>query len=166
MTTNLYDIAADLQAIHNAIIEMDGEIVPDLEASLDRLNLELSNKVHGIGKWMRNLEGNETALQTEIDRLEKRKKSITNLESRLKEYVRLCMEKSGKRKLEFPLFTAAIQANPPSVEITDEQKLPAKYVKVEQVTKIDKQGVLDGLKAGEEIEGARLVTDKNHLRIR
>lgn len=166
MSTSLYDLSADLQAIHNAIIEMDGELTPDLEASLDRLNLELSNKVHGIGKWMRNIEGNETVLQAEIDRLEKRKKAIVNLESRLKEYVKMCMEKAEVKKLEFPLFTARIQANPPSVEITDERVLPARFIKIKQVTEIDKRGVLEALKDGESVIGARLVTDKSHLRIK
>ena len=163
---NLYDISSDLQAIHNAIIEQDGELTPDLEASLDRLNLELSNKVHGIGKWLRNLEGNEAAIQAEIDRLEKRKKSISNLETRLKEYVKLCMHKANKKKLEFPLFTARIQANPPSVEITDEHKLPAKYVVIKQISEIDKKQILHDLKLGEQVDGAVLVTDKNHLRIK
>jgi len=166
MNNSLYDIASDIQEIHNAIIDQDGEVSPELEKSLDRLNLEISNKVHGIGKWLKNLEGNESSIQAEIDRLERRKKSISSLETRLKEYVKLCMVKADKKKLEFPLFTAAIQANPPSVEITDETKIPAKYIKIKQVTEIDKKQILYDLKAGEAISGATLSTDKTHLRIR
>jgi len=166
MNNSLYDIASDLQEIHNAIIDQDGVISSDLENSLDRLNLEISNKVHGVGKWIRNLEGNESSIQAEIDRLERRKKSISNLETRLKDYVKLCMVKADKKKLEFPLFTAAVQANPPSVEITDETKIPAKYIKIKQVTEIDKKQILSDLKAGGDVSGATLVKDKTHLRIR
>lgn len=166
MNNTLYDISADLQAIHQAIMDQDGELSPDLEDSLDRLNLELSNKVHGIGKWLRNLEGNESAIQAEIDRLERKKKSVTNLGTRLHDYVKFCMEKADKPKLEFPLFTARIQRNPPSVEILDEQKLPTKYIKIKQISEIDRKQLLNDLKAGEEIDAARLVTDKTHLRIK
>ena len=166
MSTSLYDISADLQAIHNAIIEQDGELTPELEASLDRLNLELSSKVHGIGKWMRNLEVNKEAIAIENTRLEKRYDAMNALEERLKAYVKLCMEKANVKKLEFPIFTARIQANPPSVDITDEQKVPAKYIRIEQITDINKRQMLDDLKAGDHIDGVKLITDRTHLRIR
>lgn len=166
MTTSLYDISADLKSIHDAIIESDGELSPDLEASLDRLNLQLSNKVHGLGKWIFNLESNESAIQAEIDRLERKKKSVTNLHVRLHNYVEFCMIKADVKKLEFPLFSPRIQKNPPSVEILDEQKIPAKYVKIKQESVIDKKQLLADLKSGDEIEGAELVTNKCHLRIK
>lgn len=165
MNTSLYDISSDLQDIHNAIIEADGELSPELESSLDRLNLALESKVHGIGKWLRNLDGNEIAIQAEIDRLNKRKASIENLEKRLKDYVYLCMVKADKKKFDFPTFTARIQKNPPSVDVVDEVKLPSKYVRIKQVTELDKRQMLADLKSGASVDGARLVEDKCHLRI-
>ncbi len=76
------------------------------------------------------------------------------------------MEQADVQKIESPTVTLRIQKNPPSVEILAEDQLPARFIKIKQITEIDKTGMLAALKNGEAVTGARLVTEKTHLRIR
>ena len=71
---------------------------------------------------------------------------------------------SGKTKFKAGVFNFAIQNNPPSVEIYDETLIPEQYL-VEQPAKIDKAGIKELLKQGEEVPGAELKQTKG-LRIR
>jgi hypothetical protein len=48
-----------------------------------------------------------------------------------------------------------------AVEITDEFKVPDQFIKIEQVSKIDKLAIKENIKAGEEVPGAVLVTRQN-----
>lgn len=161
----LYEIAGDLQVLHDAIMEAEGEVTDEVDKALDGLGMMLADKVEAIGRWTINLAGTTDAIDAEIARLQARKKRMTNLQARLKEYVKLCMMKSDKAKLEFPAFAVRVQRNPPSVEVADEAKLPAKFIRIKQITEVDKKGLLDALKAGEQVPGAILVNDKTHLRI-
>jgi len=47
-----------------------------------------------------------------------------------------------------------------------EDQLPARFIRIKQITEIDKTGMLTALKNGEDVPGARLVTERTHLRIR
>ena len=151
---NLYELAGDLERINNEIINAEGEITPELEAMLDGFTAALDKKAGGIIRWTLNLKGKRDALQNEIDRLTNRKRMVERLDKRLKEYVHLCMLKAGMKKLEYDTFTVAVQKNPPSVEVVDEEKISGGYKEIIRTVKIDKKRLLDDMKAGAEIDGA------------
>lgn len=101
--------------------------------------------------------------KTEIDRLTARKKTAESGIERMKCALLEFMRRSGQEKLKagtFSVSTATTQA----VQITDEKAIPCIYL-VEQPPKIDKIGIKNALKAGEEINGAELVTNTG-VRIR
>lgn len=163
---NLYEISKDLAIIHDELAESGGELLDGLEARLDASTLAFRDKVEGIGKWIRNLAAREAGLKQELDRLTARKQAVDNLQKRLKEYVKQCMEIAGEKKLEYDSFTIAIQKNPPSVDIQNEGTLQGKYITIipEQLVP-DKKAIIADLKAGVEVEGCAL-TQGTHLRIR
>jgi hypothetical protein len=105
-------------------------------------------------------------IETEIARLQRKKKVAENLRTRLTAYIKSCMEQADVPKIESPTITLRIQKNPPSVEILAEDQLPAKFIRIKQITELDKTGMLVALKNGEDVPGARLVTERTHLRIR
>ena len=166
MGESLYELSSELQRINEEIITAEGEITPELETMLDGFTTALDKKTGGIIRWTLNLKGKQQAIQNEIDRLTTRKRMVDNLDKRLKNYVHVCMVKAGMKKLEYDTFTVAIQKNPPSVEIEDEEKIDGKYKEIVQVVKLDKKQILSDMKAGAEVEGAILHTDKTHLRVR
>lgn len=165
--SNLYDLSNELALIHDEIVSADGEISDSLEVRLDDCQLAFKEKVDGVVRWMANLDGKEEAIDKEIARLQARKKITQNLQSRLKEYVKASMIMADVTKLDLPTITISIQNNPPSAEIIDDVLIPSRYLTVvpEQLV-VNKKAVLDDLKAGITIPGARLADRKNHIRIR
>lgn len=167
MSDKLYQLSLALQNIQDELIETGGDLTPDLEKHLDEINLAFNEKVENIGRWVRNLDGQMDMLDTEIVRLQTRKRGVKTLEKRLKDYVLVCMQQAGKVKMEYGLFNITVAKNPPSCEVVDEKNIPAKFLTVipEHCT-VDKKAVLDALKKGEEVNGAKLITDRINLRIK
>ena len=162
---NLYEMSRELEVINDQIITADGEITPDLESRLDAVSLDFRAKSHGIAKWTLELTGTSELIDMEIARLHKKKRAAENLRTRLMEYVKSCMETADVQKIELPTVTIRIQKNPASVEVVDETKLPASYIRIKQVTEVDKKAILSALKNGDDIPGARLIDNKTQLRI-
>jgi hypothetical protein len=164
--TRLYELSTELATINDKIISADGEITPDLEAQLDSVALDFRVKSQNIAKWTLDIAGTEAMIQAEIERLQRKKKVAENLRTRLATYVKACMEQADVPKIESPTITLRLQKNPPSVEIVAEDKIPAKFVRIKQVTEINKTEILTALKSGEDVPGTRLITEKTHLRIK
>lgn len=163
---HLYELSAELATINDEIISADGELTPDLEARLDSVSLDFRAKSQGIAKWTLDIAGVEAMIETEIARLQRKKKVAENLRTRLLAYIKGCMEQADLQKIESPIITLRIQKNPPSVEVLAEDQLPARFIRIKQITEIDKSEMLTALKNGEDVPGARLVTERTHLRIR
>jgi len=163
---HLYELSTELAVINDEIISAEGELTPDLEARLDSVALDFRAKSQNIAKWTLDIAGVESMIEAEIARLQRKKKAAEGLRTRLMAYIKSCMDQADVQKIESPTVTLRIQKNPPSVEILEEQKLPARFIKIKQITEIDKTGMLAALKNGEDVPGARLVTERTHLRIR
>ena len=82
----------------------------------------------------------------------------------LKQYLEDNMRLIGKTKFKAGVFNFSIQKNPASVEVFDETLLPERFF-IEQQPKIDRAGIKELLKAGEEVPGAALKQTEG-LRIR
>ena len=163
---HLYELSTELATINDEIISADGELTPDLETRLDSVALDFRAKSQGIAKWTLDIAGVESMIETEIARLQRKKKVAENLRARLIAYVKSCMEQADVQKIEAPTITLRIQKNPPSVEILAEDQLPAKFIRIKQITELDKTGMLAARKNGEDVPGARLVSERTHRRIR
>jgi hypothetical protein len=163
---HLYELSTELATINDEIISADGELTPDLEARLDSVSLDFRAKSQGIAKWTLDIAGVEAMIETEIARLQRKKKAAENLRTRLKAYIKGCMEQADVQKIESPTINLRIQKNTPSVDILAEDQIPAKFIRITQVTELDKAGMLTALKNGEDVPGARLITERTHLRIR
>lgn len=106
-------------------------------------------------------------IDAEIKRLQDYKKAVTNRIDRYKEYVKENMQVLGIDKIETELGTISIAKSPISVDIIDEDKIPAEYKTIVQTIKVDKKAIADNFKStGELIEGARINTENKSLRIK
>lgn len=151
----------------NAILENEDLTEEDLEMlvdTLDSISSAIEDKVENIVKFMKNLEGDIEAYKREEERLKKRRTVQENTYKRLKEYLQNMLEVSGMHKVDAGLFKVRIQKSNPSVEIVDEAKIPDEY-KIPQEPKIDKKKLLNDLKNGSVVEGAKIAEASYHLRI-
>ena len=147
----LYELKTDYLEIQQ-LIEDGAE---GLEDTLESLEAAIEDKLEGIGKVCRNLDGEVAALKAEEKRLADKRKSIENNMKRLKQYAQDTMLDSDMKKVKTPLFTFNIQKNAPSVSVIDDALIPKHYY-VPVDPRLDKKGILERLKAGESIPGVEL----------
>jgi hypothetical protein len=163
----LYELASELAVINDTLIDAQGELTPDLETRLDELNLQLTEKATGLRKWLVVIENDETALETEISRLQRIKKVNENLRERLKEYVKKNMEVAGLKTIKTQIGTFSVVPNPISLECISEEMTPENFKETIPEKKVpNKPLIKTTLSEGYEVSGWKLVTDKTHLRIR
>ncbi|WP_186445739.1 siphovirus Gp157 family protein [Paenibacillus cremeus] len=168
--TQLYALADQYRAFNEfveAALDQEDLTEDDLQMfidTLDGIQDALENKVENIAKFMKNIEGDIKAYKEEEKRLAQKRKYLENKFDGLKSYTQSVLEVNGIDKIKAGKFTARLQKNNPSVGVVDETKIPEAY-RIPQPDKIDNKSILEDLKAGKEIEGVQLITDKMHLRI-
>lgn len=156
----IYELTDAYQQIITLMEEGDAV---DLADTLESIEEALEVKLENTAKVIRTIEAEAAALKAEEDRLKKRRTTMENNVSRMKQYIFEAMQKTGKEKLKGVHVSLRLQVNPPSVNLLNDKAIPAHYL-VEQLPTIDKKAVLQDLKNGIAVEGAELKQDKS-LRI-
>ena len=131
--------------------------------TLETIEWELEEKADNYAKAITIKTGEMETIKKEIERLTAMKKAKENVIERLKHNLQNVMENTDKKKFKTDLHSFRIQANPPSVDITDSEMIPESYL-IMQEPVISKKDILRDLKAGVEVPGARLMRSES-LRI-
>ena len=156
---NLYELSQNYLAVQD--MDLEPEVLKD---TLDSIEEAFEDKAENIAKWIRNLEADKKAFEEEEKRFKEKKQAADNRIKSLKLYLEDNMRLTGKTKFKAGFFSFAIQNNRPSVEVFDEALIPKQFL-IAQPVKIDRAGIAELLKAGEEVPGAELKQTKG-LRIR
>lgn len=84
-------------------------------------------------------------------------KTMTRKTERLREYLRDAMAAAQMLRIEGADFTVRLYPERDAAAVIDDEAIiPREFIRVETVEKIDKRGILDALKNGENIQGAHL----------
>lgn len=144
------------------------EMAPELKEELEReLTVLLHEKSQNIIGYTRNIELTIEAMKTEEKRLSDKRKLLENTLERFKEYVKNCMEQGGITKVDTGLGTLTIAKNPMSVEVENENEVPAEFKQEVVTVKVDKTAIKNHFKeTGEVLPGIKIVDDKTTLRIK
>lgn len=168
----LYELIDKYKELEAVLEQMDEEdaTYEVVKQYLDGIEGDVTHKVENVLRFIKNLEAEVEMYKAEEKRLGGLKKSSQNKAERLKDYLSEMLKQLGydhmnKKKVQTTIGKVGFQKSPTSAEIIDESKLPSEYLDP-QPAKPKKKDILDALKRGEKIEGAVLVDDKNHLRIR
>lgn len=152
---NLYDLNQN----YNNILElMDNEDIEKsvLENALSSIQEDINVKVDNIVKFIRNLEGNISALKEEEKKLADKRKSIEKQKANLEQYLFGFTSLTEAKKIQGKVFTVQIKKNPPSVFVDDLEAIPSEFKIVKTVVEADKTLIKAALKNGEIIQGCRL----------
>ena len=141
-------------------LELDQKMIRD---TMEGLDFEFEEKAEAYAKVIKTMEMDITGLDTEIQRMTKKKATIKNNIDRLKRSLEGAMIATGKRKFKTALFGFGIQKNPPSLNVLDESKIPDEFW-IEQQPKLDKKAVLAFVKENK-VDWAEL-SQTESLRIR
>lgn len=164
---NLYQITEEDRKLNDLISDVETEDDNDAIVELiDEISSQIKNKGTGIIKARMNTDSTIKALDEEIKRLQDYKKNIKNKQSKFNDYVLMCMDKLGIKKIETPVGTISTRKSPASLLIEDENLVPNEFVIIKQTESIDKTAIKNLMKKGEVVKGCRLVTDKKSLVIK
>lgn len=171
--TALYEMTKDLKDLYQLMDSFDAEETESddsmalaIRDTLDGLQLQFDDKAVAIVKFSQALEGDTTAIDLEIKRLQDRKKRITKRKESLRDYLRMNMEATDINKIECPLFTITLAKGRDQVQIANESQIPDDYVRVKTEIKPDKVAIGKALKQGQAVPGAELITGPTSLRVK
>ena len=149
--SSLYEINEQLL---NLTDSETGEIT-DI-ARFDDLQMEYEEKIENIALWIKTLNADAEAYKNEKNAFAEREKKARNKAESLKQYLTDTL--NGRK---FTTLNVDINWRKSTSVSIDESKLPAEYLQEVVSYKVDKRDIGDKLKAGEVIEGATLVENKN-----
>lgn len=156
---SLYSLTEAYQQLSN-FIEDDTE----LDEYLGSLTEQIENKVDQIVKFRQDLICTSEAIDIEIKRLTDLKKKRERLAERLKENISRAMLEHKIEKLDTGLFKLSFLKSE-TTDILDEKLIPSEF-RTEKITfLIDKKGIKDSIKKGNEVKGA-IITTHNNLQIK
>ena len=164
---NFYDVTKDyiekMEYLELGINAETWEISEDknqLAIWNQELTQDLKNKSANIIAVVRNQELTIEALDTEIERLKGLKKLRENQLNKFKDYIKNVMLVNQIEKIDTVLGTIKFTKST-STEIYDESLIDKKFIEIVTTEKISKEKIKSALKAGEEVQGARLIVNKN-----
>lgn len=164
MELKLYQITNSFMEVNN----IDNDLTEEEKSEMNKELCEaLQTKSTNIIGYYKNENALLDGIKAEIERLKAYKSMVEGRIDRYKEYVKSNMEVLGINKIETELGTLSIAKSPITVEIIDEDKVPAEFKKIIQEVKIDKKAISDNFKeTGEIPEGVNIQTENKSLRIK
>ena len=162
----LYKITAEFQSL---IADFDGNSDNEFIDKLNGLNADFMSKANDCINYALNLKSNAMTIKAHCDELTVKRKDMWDRAERLLDYVLRNMQAVGVSEIKDRggLYAAKIAKNPPSVEVLNADEISNEFVKVEQVSSIDKKAILKHFKAtGEIVAGVEIVTDRQRLSIK
>ena len=159
----LYEITANLKNIEELLENPDFADNQDVTAALDAIQEEFDKKAENIVYVIKNTEGDIEAIDGEIQRLQAMKKQRQNGIERLKDYLKFNIAATDTKAIKCPYFSIAYRETKANAVELDEQLFLANNLDETLINvKItpNKTEIKARLKAGEQIEGAKLVDSK------
>lgn len=132
-----------------------GEIlIPEL---LDSLMMERNAKIESVALWVKNLESDAAAFKAEKDAFAKREEQANKKAESLKNW--LAQACNGQA---FNTTKCAVSfRRSEKVDIVDKTLIPAGFLTETVTVNPNKKAIKDAIKAGQEINGCRLVESLN-----
>ena len=159
----LYELAGIYNSLW-ALVEDEEMDLTQLEQAMQSVEGDIQEKAEGMAKIVKQIDGDVVTIKAEMDRLAAKKKALENKKDGIKAYLEEQLGIAGMDKVKTPLFTVAMQNNPPSVNVLDEAQIPKQYY-IPQDPVLDKKAVMAALKEGQEVPGAEIKQGRS-LRIR
>ena len=134
-------------------LEEDNELKQDLQ---ELIAIELEKKSNNIIYAIKNLEGNNLAIDAEIERLKAIKdKNIKNVDS-IKNHILNFMKTNNIDKIQTDLATFSTRKSK-STQIDSIELLPQEFVTVKQTFQPDKTAIKKAIESGREVAGANVI---------
>jgi hypothetical protein len=149
---NLYEVNRELLAC----IDPDTGEILDIE-KFENLSISKSQKIENIALYIKNLQADALAFETEgkafAERKAKAQKKIESLQRYLSDV--LAGENFSTKKCVVSFRRSQ------KLEVTNTAQIPKEFIKYETTESVDKNAVKAAIKAGQAVEGCRIVENFN-----
>lgn len=157
LTKQQLELKTKLEAMN-----FDEETIQD---TLEGESTEIQAKIESYGFVIRDRSAFVDAMTSEIERMTARRNTEAKRIEKTEEWLLTSMVALGIKNIECPVFTISVQNNPQSVEIFNEKLIPKTLMKIPEPPpppeeKPDKKAILAKLKAGEVVDGCKMVQKK------
>lgn len=148
---------ASLYEINQAIMDcMDMETGEILDVhQLDALQMQLEDKLEGIGCWIKNLEAEAAAYKVEKDSFAAREKAAKNKAASLKNYLAGYLQGCPFETLRVKISFRKSE----SLEVSESAAVPEEYLK--HTVDVDIAELKKAVKAGLVLDGVQLIQKQN-----
>lgn len=163
MNISLYAAADELAPLLDQIDD-DGVISEELNQAL----AVFEGKGLAVSAYILNCEAQAQMIVDAADRMKERAKPLISRANRLREYLAFNMKRTGTTSIESPEFVAKLEIDrDESVEVFEPKLLPIEFMKPPKPAEPtpDKIAIKKAIKAGKEVQGARIVA-KDRLTIK
>ena len=134
-------------------LEEDNELKQDLQ---ELIAIELKKKSNNIVYAIKNLEGNNLAIDAEIARLKAiKEKNVKNIDS-IKNHILNFMKTNNIDKIQTDLATFSTRKSK-STQVDNIELLPQEFITVKQTFHPDKTAIKKAIESGIEVAGASVV---------
>ena len=161
---NLYQISEEIREIKKAFengeaVDFEtGEVNPEYVKALTFSKNELEAKAIDYGYVLKSFDDEIELYDKEIKRLTERKKQLQTIQKHIKENITNAMIEFDIVEIKGNLLKMNFRTSQ-SVEVYDLDLLDERFKRYK--VEADKTAIKEALKNGEEVQGARLVENKN-----
>lgn len=153
----LYRLADEFQLAAERLADLDLD-EQTLSDTLEGLQGELEVKATNVAMFAKNLEATAEQIKLAESAMAARRTAIENRAKRIREYLKLNMERTGILKIDSPYFKIAIRDNPPAVVIDAASQIPETFMRQPEPPPAvaDKKLIAEALKMGATVPGCHL----------
>jgi predicted nuclease with TOPRIM domain len=152
----LYKITNEYENIFYQVNEF-GELTEDMIEKLDSLQQDFENKAVCVASYIKNLEAEEAAISQAMDDMKTRKARLTKQVESMSDYLQFNLQRLSITEIKScPYFKIRLKQCPASVDVFDEDAIPAEYWREKTTTSLDKMKIKEVLSEGVEVPGATI----------
>jgi hypothetical protein len=157
---NLFNIDADLFALHQQIEENFGELTPEMESLLEISEQERSKKSEGYVHIIKQLKAKSEMIKAEAKRLQDLAKTYEKSADQLSDRLLDSIVRLGAIKTDFVSISTRRSK---SVSITDESLISGEFMRISYSP--NKAAIKEAIESGVNVDGA-LIVENVSLNIR
>ena len=145
----LYGLTEELSALDEILVQDYGEITDEYVELLNQITPLLERKTDGCVGYIKKEEDLIKLAKEKIASLREFIKQRENKINKFKEYVKFCLEKTGKKSFEGELHQIKLRKPSKKLVIYEEKEVPTEFITVESLVKIDTMALKKAVKNGE-----------------
>ncbi len=155
----LYGITKEMNQLEDLLFQSEGEVTQEVEEVQDKIQELLIHKVDGCAGYIEKQKDLIAIAKEKKKELDKFIKTKENAIESFSNYVKFCLQRTGKEKFTGLRREIYLRKPQKKVEILDQEKLPIQFIEIEKKVKVKTAEIKKALKEGK-VEGAKLVDGK------